>query len=212
MSNQALPSRDQSRPFRGSHFPLSTLADAGLLILASGRTAYARIVRGALVWVYAATAVIVCAAKPLLPKTGRDTVFIFLSSLLGSLFILLIALINPLLALETALLIILIPVSCTGSGLCVRTESLDLTASLIAAVQESLALGVLILAFALIREPLGFGSLSVPGGAGGILTLFGGEDGRFFPVRVISLSSGALLILGYALAFYQRRIAPAEES
>jgi hypothetical protein len=204
MSNQVIRQRDQSRPFWGSHSPLATLADAGLLVMASGRTAYALIVLGALVWVYAATVAIVSAAKPILPKTGTNTVFVFLSSLLGSLYILLIVLTNPLLAMETSFLIILIPVSCIGSEICSRTESSGFKGSLIQAGKESLVLGILILAFALVREPLGFGSLSVPGGAGGILTIFGGEDGLFFPVRVLSLSGGALLILGYGLALYRR--------
>jgi hypothetical protein len=214
MINQVIHQRDQSHPFWGSRSPLSTLADAGLLIMASGRTAYALIVLGALIWVYATTAAIAFAAKPVLPKTGTNMFFIFLSSLLGSLYILLIVLTNPLLAMETSFLIILIPVSCIGSEICRRTESLDFKASFIHAGNESLLLGVLILGFALIREPLGFGSLSVPGGVRGILTIFGGEDGLFFPVRVLSLSSGALLILGYALALYRRvrGAAPVEEA
>jgi hypothetical protein len=69
---------------------------------------------------------------------------------------------------------------------------------------EALVLGGLIIALALIREPWGFGSFSVPGGQQGITELFSFVGSRFFPVQVISSSSGGLLLLGYALALFRR--------
>ncbi len=58
-------------------------------------------------------------------------------------------------------------------------------------------------AFALIREPLGFLSLSLPGGAQGIILLFSFEKEAFLPIHVIASSSGALLLLGYGIGLYR---------
>jgi hypothetical protein len=53
-----------------------------------------------------------------------------------------------------------------------------------------------VLALALIREPLGHGSLSLPGVS----------PVRFFreePLRILEAASGALILLGYGTAIYR---------
>jgi hypothetical protein len=80
------------------------------------------------------------------------------------------------------------------------------------ALSEALVLGVLILALALIREPLGSGSVSLPGLG---LVRFIGEVSQasapaesrppIEPMALLKLSSGALIILGYGVALYRHR-------
>jgi hypothetical protein len=191
----------QTHIFWGAHAPLSSLTGGALLIIGSVRTAYAIISLCSLVWVYGLTIFIASAAKPILPRGGKSLLFVFLSSLLGGLFLLVMFFLNPILAGETAILVLLTQITCIGSGLCQRLDFLDPAEALGRAFLEALILGLLIIAFALIREPAGFGSLSIPGGIRGFITLFNGE-GRFFPLQVISSSSGALILLGYGLAVF----------
>ncbi|MDR2110616.1 MAG: hypothetical protein LBP32_04845 [Spirochaetaceae bacterium] len=196
--------RYQSHLFWGSHAPLSSLVNTGLIIMGSGRTAYAIVTLLALLWVYELTFFVSLAAKPVFPRRGRNITLLFLSSLFGSLFFLLLFLMSPILAMDTGFLILLTPVTALSSGLYRRLEALDTEDSMAQVFSEAMILGLLILALALIREPLGFGSLSLPGGFQGIITLFRFE-GEFFPLRIIAASSGALILLGYGAALFRRK-------
>jgi hypothetical protein len=83
------------------------------------------------------------------------------------------------------------------------------------ALLEALVLGALLVALALIREPWGLGSLSIPGGTFGIIELFNYNTGGIVPLRIISGSTGAFLLLGYGVAlfrFYRTRIAGSEDT
>jgi Na+-translocating ferredoxin:NAD+ oxidoreductase RnfE subunit len=195
--------RYQNHLFWGSHAPLSTLTALGLLVTASSRTAFALISAGALVWVYGWTVLVYCWTRRIFPKRGKNPVLALMSAFFGSLYLLLLGLISPFLAIEAAFFIILAPVSCVSCGIVGRVESLDLEEGVVRACLEGLVLGGLIFALALIREPLGHGSLSLPGGGRGIIELFNGEDWFFFPVRIIGGASSALLLLGYGLALFR---------
>jgi hypothetical protein len=75
-------------------------------------------------------------------------------------------------------------------------------------------LGGVLVALALIREPLGLGSLSIPGGVFGIIELFNYNRGGIVPLRIISSSTGAFLLVGFGVAlvrFYRNRIVEAEK-
>jgi Na+-transporting NADH:ubiquinone oxidoreductase subunit NqrD len=194
----------QNHLFWGSRSPLATLIGVGLLIMASSRTAFAMITLGALAWVYALTALVFRLAGPVLPEKGKNLVLVSLSAFLGGVYHLILSLINPLLAAETSLFIILTPVCCIASALLPRVETLPPKDALIRAVSEALTLGLLILAFALVREPLGFGSLSLPGGMRGTIELRGNGENSLFPIQIMGGSAGALLFFGYGIAMYRR--------
>jgi hypothetical protein len=194
----------QNHLFWGSRSPLSTLIGIGLIIMASSRTAFALVTLGALVWVYALTALISRLAAPVLPQKGRSLTMVCLSAFLGGLYHLIFCLISPFLAAETSLFIILTPVCCIAVGMLSRVETLPLEDVLMVAISEALTLGLLILAFALVREPLGFGSLSLPGGLRGTIEIFGTGESSLFPIQIIGGSAGALLLFGYGLAMYRR--------
>jgi hypothetical protein len=194
--------------FWGSFSPLGGLSGAGLLVMASGRLSWAISVSAALLWVYGFS---VLAAFPgltknnarLFPQRGKPVFFVFLASVSGGIYLLLFWFISPLAALEVFLPVCLVPLFCAGSGVFERVKSLDPGAAFLRAVSEALVMAGLLLAFSLIREPLGFCSLTLPGGPQGAIPLFSFEGGAFLPVRIIAGSAGALLILGYGTAVYR---------
>ena len=195
------------RLFVGPHAPLSTLMSAGLMIIATSRLAFALGAAGALLWVYTLTALILGFARPVLPKKGLAVLQLFLTGFLGSLYMLILRCVNPYLGMETTFAALLCPLSCVGSGICRRIGGLARRDSVLKAFVEALVLGVVLVALALIREPLGFGSLTLPGGPQGLVALFapdpGGSAARF-PAQIIAGASGGLLLLGYVLVLFRR--------
>jgi hypothetical protein len=186
----------QSHLFWGIHSPLTALSGAGLLIIASGRIAFALVCTLALVWVYVFTMLAAKLGRGYLPQWGRNAVLLFLSSLAAGIFMILLWIFNPVLALESAFIILLTPVVFVASALCERVLEYDMGEVLSQASAEALILGILILALSLIREPLGFGSISVPGLD---IIRFVREE----PLRILQASSGALIMLGYGTAVYR---------
>lgn len=198
--------------FWGSRSPLAGLGGAALLILASARLAYALIIAVALLWVYVLSATALWPASRILPERGRPLVLLLAASFIGGVYLLILWLLSPLTALELFFLVSLVPLFCAGSGFFRRIESLAPGEAAFRALSEALIWGGLLIGFALIREPLGSGSLSMPG-ASGIVLLFSIEE-DFFPFRFIACSAGALLVLGYGAGLYRhfRKIhAPRED-
>jgi hypothetical protein len=186
----------QSHLFWGINSPLSSLTGIVLLIIASSRIAFALIGALVLVWVYVFVMATAKLGGTLFPQWGRGVVLLFISSLAAGIFLLLLWLFDPILALESSFFTFLVPVVFTASGLCGRVLDYDLTEVLAQALAEALILGVLILGMALIREPLGLGSISIPGLE---VIRFVKEE----PLRFFQASSGALIILGYGIAVYR---------
>jgi hypothetical protein len=200
--------------FWGSRTPLASLSGGGLLIMASARLAYAFIAAGALLWVYSFSVLAAYGGSWIFPRRGKILVLIFLASFFSALYLLLLWFLCPVTALEVFLLVSLVPLFCVGSGLFKRVELLDLGEAVARAFSEAVVFGGLLAVFALLREPLGFASLSLPGGSQGIILLFSFEEGTFLPVRFIASSAGALLLLGYGVGLYRyfRKIhAPRED-
>ena len=196
--------RFESHLFWGAHSPLSALTGTALVILASGRFAFAIVCAAALIWVYGLSALIFSNARGILPIRGRMIVLLFLSSFLCGVFIMLSSLLNPLLSLGMGFFLVLIPPYCLGSGLFEASESEYPIEVFSRALLEAIVMGIIILALALIREPLGMGTLSFPGGPQGIVEIFNSRDpDSFAPARILSVTSGGLLLLGYAIALFR---------
>jgi hypothetical protein len=174
------------------------------MIMATNRLAFALTVTGALIWTYGLAVLILGFAKSILPKKGGEILWVFLSSFLGSLYLMFIHFASPYLAMETTFIILLAPLYCIGSGICRRLEAHDPEESIPRALLEALVLGGILVALSLIREPLGFGTFSLPGGPQGIVTLISLGSSLYFPVQIIACSSGGLLLLGYGLTLFRR--------
>lgn len=196
--------RFESHLFWGSHSPLSALTGTALIIIATSRFAFALICTGALIWVYGFSALIFSNARAILPGRGKMVVLLFLSSFLCGIYMLLAALVNPLLIMGMGFFLILVPPCCLGSGLFEASESEYPIEVFSRSLLEAIVLGVIILAVALIREPLGMGTLSFPGGSQGFVELLDSSGAEAFaPVRILSVSSGGLLLLGYGIALFR---------
>jgi len=192
----------QYRIFHNDAAPLTCLSGAALLIMASDRLAHAITTAGALVWVYCLSSLAAHIGAQAFPRRGKPVLLAFITSFFAGLYLLLIWILSPLCAIESFFIISLIPLFGVVSGILKQSETLLLEDAFAASCYEALILGALIVIFALIREPLGFLSLSLPGGAHGIILLFSFKTESFLPVRLIASSAGALLLLGYFLGLY----------
>ncbi|MDR2150614.1 MAG: hypothetical protein LBO67_07360 [Spirochaetaceae bacterium] len=180
---------------------LSIMAGLGIIIIASSRLAFALIAAGSLLWVYSVTALLVFFLRRLLPQKGRGVILIFLSSFVSGLFFAFFQFLSPLLALEIECIIALSPCCCIGSKILERLNFSDAVDMILTSLFEATTVAVVIIALALIREPLGFLCLSIPGGASGIIELFAAHDlESVFHIRLFSSSAGALLLFGYGFA------------
>ena len=195
--------RVESHFLWGSYSPLSSLTGCAIVIMASSRLAFAIFCAGAILWVYTLSSLLYFVPKSVLPSWGKQIIHIFVVSLITSLYLFFGTLINPLLVLGCWFIIILIPVSLISSELLIQLDDVDPSDALIRAALEALSLCLLVIALSLIREPLGFGSLSFPGGRGGLFEIFSSQGRGFFPIRLLSVTSGGFLILGYAIAVYR---------
>jgi hypothetical protein len=171
--------------------------------MASCRLAYAILCAGALLWIYGISVLSVFPARRLFPRRGVRLILAALCSVTGSLYLLLLWIINPLLGLEIFFVVNFASLVCIGSGVFERVRTMDLAEAVSRALSEAAVLALLIIAAALIREPLGYGSLSLPGGRRGIIPLFPSGPERFLPIRIFASSSGALLLLGYGTGLYR---------
>jgi hypothetical protein len=171
--------------------------------MASGRLAFALVCAGALLWVYCLSSLAAVPARKILPRQGKSLVLVFLASFAGSLYLLALWFANPILAMENFFIISLVPLMCAGSGIFERIDSMNLQEALLRSLGEALVLGGLIITFSLIREPLAYLSLSLPGGSLGIVKLFSAGTKNFLPIRFVTASAGALLLLGYGIGIYR---------
>jgi len=191
--------------------PLTCLLGGALLIMATDRFAHAIVVAGALVWVYCLTSLGVRGGAKIFPERGRTILITFVAFFMTSVYLWLLWLFSPICTMQTFFVISLVPVFCAGTVTFKRLENLSLVETVSTFAAESLVIGILILIFSLIREPFGFSSLSLPGGAQGIVLLFSFETKSVLPIRLIAGSSGALLLLGYSLGLYQYFKKPQQE-
>ncbi|MDR1444604.1 MAG: hypothetical protein LBI94_06970 [Treponema sp.] len=192
----------RSHPFWGIRSPLATLCGGSLLVLASVRFSFALVCGISLLWVYVLTGLAL--RIPFLPAGGKGIIGPFFASFIGGVYILLLFFISPVLATDTLLFLILCPLCCISSGVLDRLENSGTRETVLRTGTEGLALSALILGLALIREPLGYGCLSLPGIRQGLINFIEFPQDEWLPVRIIAASPGALFLLGYGLALFRR--------
>jgi Na+-transporting NADH:ubiquinone oxidoreductase subunit NqrD len=191
-------------PFWGDNSPLSSLTGFAFVIICSSRLAFALVSAFSLALVYCLTTLVLVLAKKILPEAGRaagKSVTLFLASFFGIVYLLVIMLINPLLGLECFFPLLLTPLIFSGSRFGLRLAGLYPVDALIAALKEAAVPGLLALCLALIREPLGFASLSLPGGERGIVFLFAAASP---PMAIAASGAGALILAGLGIGLYRK--------
>jgi hypothetical protein len=151
----------RSNPW-GSHSPLMSLTGAALIAAASGRFSHSIVVFLFLAGIYTITLSIIHLGKPIIPERYRTALIIMIVTFISSLFYLMINLINPVSALELYLIIFLIPITFLSSELNKNSENQSPNEEIIFGIKQALILGGIIILIALVREPLGYGTLSIP--------------------------------------------------
>ncbi|MDR0409294.1 MAG: hypothetical protein LBH18_02725 [Spirochaetaceae bacterium] len=182
---------------------ISSMSGIALFIIAGNRLSYAIVAACALIWVSVISAALSIVMRRVKSKTRIRMLGVIVSSFAGSLYLFLLNLMNPLLAMESVLICMLAPVFYMGGKFRACSEDVPEGATvgefLQNALFESVALGALTLAFSLIREPLGFATLTVPDVRRGIIALFNSKDSYPYSVQLISSSTGALFLLAYIM-------------
>ncbi|MCL1991521.1 MAG: hypothetical protein FWG66_01045 [Spirochaetes bacterium] len=219
--------------FWGDRSPLGGLCGISLLVMASGRLAWAVSVALSLFFVYVLSVTLfVFLASPMckkfFPEAGRAHIFTCLCYLFGGVYLLLLWLISPLAAMEVFFPVLLVPLFCGESGIlsrCLPQEderdcrgvptgpglAVVLRGAFAKSAGEAWVLALLLVLVSLVREPLAYFSLSFPSPSAGMVTVFSFNYGLLFPMRIFASSAGALLLLGYLAGAYQqikRKILP----
>jgi hypothetical protein len=200
--------------FWGSLSPLGGLSGAGLLVMASARLSWAITIAGSLLWTFAFSSLVfaIMASKikaKFFPVFGRSHVFTCLAAFFGSSYLLLFWLLCPFAAFEVFFLLLLVPLFCASSGIFERIMAASENAysdpfdHVTDASSQAVVLAVLISGFSIIREPLSYCSLSLPGTSDGMVTIVNFMSGSFFPIGIFATTAGALLLLGYFICLYQ---------
>lgn len=182
---------------------LPSLSGAVLLIGATDRLAHAVIVGASVFVVYATVPVVLRLAEPVVPASHKTWIRVLFAAAVAAVFSRVAGMVWPLLVRELALYLGMVPLCLISSGLIDRTESGRRLKTLKRSVFEASVLCGLALAFALIREPFGFGVLSMPSGDG-ISLLFSRERAAAVSLRSASATSGGFLLLGYLIAVYRK--------
>ena len=199
-----MKSRFSSHLFWGSHSPLAALNGSALIIVASNRLSFAFVCSGALIWVFGLTVLVYSFAKPILPSRGKMVILLFMSSFFCGIFVIITSLLNPLLILGTAFFLVLVPPWCMSTGFFETVESLDPFDAISRAVFEAAVFSGVIIALSLVREPIGMGTISIPGSVYGIVEIYKGQNTEsILPGRILSISAGGLMLLGYVIALYR---------
>jgi hypothetical protein len=203
----------RQHPFWGSISPLGGLYGFALLVMVSPRLSWAVAAAGSLMWVYITTSalavLLMSKAAKAFPSIWRNQVFTCIACFSGTVYLFLFWLFSPLAAFEMFLPLMLVPLFYISSVsyaeiFASQNEKLpDIQTAIYGAAVEAAILSALLVLVSVIREPLGFCSLSLPGSSLGLVTLFSFREGAFFPVRIFASSAGAFLLLGYILCLYR---------
>ena len=199
-------SLDRQHSFWGYLSPLGGLTGAGLLIMASARLSWAITVAGSLFWVYGFTSFSFALLSSLIgdkffPVNGRTAVYTCLASFWGILYMFLFWILSPFAALEVFMLLLLVPLFCASSS--ITQDSSEISDNVTNAFSQAAIIACLIILFSIIREPLSYCSLSVPGTYHGMITIMYFNENSFFPIGIFASSAGALLLLGFIICLYQ---------
>jgi hypothetical protein len=198
--------------FWDSLSPLGGLTALGLLVMGSARLSYAITVTGCLIWVYGLTAftysiLFKTATGKFFPKSGNTILYLFFASFWSSIYIFLFWFLCPFAALEVFLLMMLVPLFCASSCFfepsSSRNSNEDIYDFVTESVSHAFVLSGLLIAFSVVREPLSYCSLSLPGSYRGLIKVIQFNENSFLPIRLLVSSSGALILLGYITGMYQ---------
>jgi hypothetical protein len=206
-------SLNRQHSFWGSLSPLGGLKGIGLLIMGSGRLSWAITISVCLFWVYGFTTLTYVflyssIVKKIMPKKGKNILFICLAYLWSSIYMFIFWLISPFVVMEVLVLQLLVPLFFIDSGIVEQISfsqknNYDVFEHVSETFSQAGVLAILLIAASILREPFAYCSLSFPGSYQGMITIMYFKESSFFPIKIFSSSSGALILFGFFICLYQ---------
>jgi hypothetical protein len=141
-----------------------SLTGFALIVSASSRLSYSAAVLVLLAGIYGITLTVIRFGKIIIPEKYRTSIIILILTFISSLFYLVMNMINPVSALELYVMVFLVPITFLSSQIVKRSDALSHGEAIVLGIKEALILGGTIIVVALIREPLAYGTLSLPFG------------------------------------------------
>ena len=184
-----------------THNPYRFLPYSALIVGASSRFSHALAISVALLTVFALSSLILVAASPLLPQLGRRFVPVFIASLVASSFQALFSLYSPILALELAFFVGLVPVAFVASTAMGGAASPG--SAVLASQREALPVAALLAIFSLVREVFGYGCITLPLRSGALVVI-GSDASSGLAARVLVSAAGGFMFFGYVMAALRR--------
>lgn len=194
--------RIDASPLWSPSGPLQSLSCAVLFIAASDRLSHALIVSLSAILAYSLSPLLSGLGERSVPARARTFVRVVTVSAVGAIVARLATLAWPVTAVSLSLYLGAVPVCILASRILTGGENRSPLRSAAEAAQEALVLAVLTVALALVREPLGYGVLSLPSHDGYFL-IFRSERLQSVAARAVSATAGAIILLSYVLALHR---------
>lgn len=194
--------RLETHPFWGTRSPLAHFSYIPFLLVSSTRFSIAIIGSLALIWTYLLSSLTCLAADLWIPKTYKTIISVLISSFWSFLFGFLVNLFSPLLFHELLFLLSLVPVVYIFSELGKKNTDKSFKDTLNQVIIRALVLSGIMLLLSLIREPFGFGSISLPTKEG-ITAILTSDIAADMSVRIFATTGGGLILLGFVMGFYR---------
>lgn len=189
-------------PFWAQRGPLQSLSCAVLFIAASDRLSHALIVSLSVFLVYSLSPLFSGLGEQSVPGRVRIFIRVITVSAVGAVVARIAVLFWPVAANSLTLYLGAVPVCLLASGLLDSAEARSPLRSAAEGAQDALVVALLTVSLALIREPLGYGVLSLPA-RDGYLLLFRNDRLQAAAAHAASATAGALILLAYVLALYR---------
>jgi len=192
----------EAHPFWGKRSPLAQVSYIPVLLGASSRLSIAIMCSAALFCVYIQSSVTILVTTRFIPTTFKLYIHVLICSFWALAYGLVEYLFSPVLFYETQFPLVFTAVLYMISGLGQSIEVDRISNAMKKTVVQAMVVGFIILTFALIREPFGFGSLSLPT-RDGISEILTSELSADLAFRSIATTSGGLILLGFVIGFYR---------
>jgi hypothetical protein len=198
-----LSERQEPSSFWTDAGPLYSLSAAILLIVPTSRTAYAVLMFLCLLIVNPIAVLSIRLARGRVSGPYFFMAQVVAVSAFASCFSAAAGILWPLTVFDMRLYLGAVPVFFLSSRIYERSAAASSFGAFISAAEEAFIVGALGLAVSLIREPFGFGSLSLPA-ADGLMLLFASDAASAVAARSLSAAAGGFWVLGYGLALYKK--------
>ena len=189
--------------FWGSDGHLSNLSCFVLLFAATSRMAHAILISIVIFLVFPITSSVLKSSSILIPKRHEFFIRVIVVSAFTVMSSRLFSILWPIAVRDCALCLGAIPFCYMSGSYNLRYESKSPLATLMLSVKDALIFSALAFSLALVREPFGYGALSVPGPEG-VIEFFGLNAVSNFGARFASAGAGAFILIGYLVALYRK--------